>query len=157
MLKVLFVCLGNICRSPSGEGVFSDLVEKAGLGDEISADSAGTAGYHVGEPPDGRAQDAARRRGIDLSQQRARRVQPSDFQNFEYLVAMDTDNQANLLSICPSGSEHKVHLMLDFSHDHQGENVPDPYYIGGNGFEVALDLIEDAAKGLLDDIRQRHL
>lgn len=157
MVAVLFVCLGNICRSPSGEGIFRDLVDKAGLGQAVSADSAGTGAYHIGEPPDRRAQATARRRGIDLSGQRARQVRPEDFHRFDYLIAMDRDNRANLLALSPPGLEHKVHLMLDFSEANKGGNVPDPYYIGGDGFETAFDLIEDAARGLLEDIRRRRL
>lgn len=157
MIKVLFVCLGNICRSPTGEGVFRSLVENEGLQENISIDSAGTAAYHVGEPPDPRSQAAARQRGIDLSRQRARRVRPDDFQHFDYLLAMDSENHANLMRICPPGHEHKVHMMLDFGEGLDRRDVPDPYYVGGNGFEVVLDLIEVASQGLLEDIRQNHL
>ena len=157
MVGVLFVCLGNICRSPTGEGVFQDLVERKDLGESITIDSAGTAAYHIGEPPDPRSQAAAQHRGIDISGQRARRVKVQDFQRFDYLLAMDADNHANLMRICPSGSEHKVHLILDFGEGTEGQDVPDPYYIGGDGFEVVLDLIENASNGLLEDIRTKHL
>lgn len=157
MIRVLFVCLGNICRSPTGEGVFQTLVEREGLSNSISIDSAGTAAYHIGEPPDQRSQAAAKRRGINLDGQRARRVKASDFQEFDYLLAMDADNHANLMRMCPAGSEHKVHLMLDFGEGTEGQDVPDPYYVGGDGFEVVLDLIENASNGLLGDIRTKHL
>ena len=157
MIRVLFVCLGKICRSPTGEGVFKSLVEREGLSNSISIDSAGTAAYHIGESPDQRSQAAAKRRGINLDGQRARRVKALDFQEFDYLLAMDTDNHANLMRMCPAGSEHKVHLMLDFGEGTEGQDVPDPYYVGGDGFEVVLDLIENASNGLLGDIRTKHL
>jgi len=157
LVKVLFVCLGNICRSPTGEGVFSALIEAAGLGESISVDSAGTAAYHIGEPPDPRSQATALKHGIDISRQEARRVRTEDFVEFDYLLAMDKDNRNNLLNICPPGLEHKVHLMLDFAEAVDEQSVPDPYYVGGNGFEVVFDLIESASKGLLEDIRARHL
>lgn len=157
MVKVLFICLGNICRSPTGEGVFRALVEAEILSDSISIDSAGTAAYHIGEPPDPRSQAAALRRGIDISQQQARRVRADDFEKFDYLLAMDHDNRRNLLDICPPGFEQKIHLMLDFADGSKEQSVPDPYYVGGDGFEVVLDLIENASQGLLEDIRAKHL
>jgi len=157
LIRVLFVCLGNICRSPTGEGVFQDLVEREGLSESIAVDSAGTSAFHIGEQPDPRSQAAAIRRGIDLSRQQARRVKAQDFVDFDYLLAMDSENHANLLRMCPAGSEHKVHLMLNFGDGIEGQDVPDPYYIGGDGFEVVLDLIENASNGLLEDIRAKHL
>ena len=157
MIGVLFVCLGNICRSPTGEGVFQDLVKRKNLSESITIDSAGTAAYHIGESPDPRSQAAAKNRGIDISGQRARRVNAQDFQKFDYLLAMDADNLANLMRMCPAGSEHKVHLMLNFGEGTKGQDVPDPYYVGGDGFEVVLDLIENATNGLLDDICTKHL
>ena len=156
LVKVLFICLGNICRSPTGEGVFETLIKSEGLDDRISVDSAGTAAYHVGEPPDPRSQAAALRRGIDMSSQKARRVRADDFVEFDYLVAMDQDNRSNLLAICPPGLEHKIHLMLNFAEGMEEQSVPDPYFTGGNGFEVVLDLIENASQGLLGDIRNKH-
>lgn len=157
MVKVLFVCLGNICRSPTGEGVFQALVDKEGLSEAITIDSAGTAAYHIGEAPDPRSQAAARKRGIDLSPQRARKVRPDDFTRFDYLLAMDSENHANLMRLCPPGLEHKVHRLLDFGDGLDRRDVPDPYYTGGDGFEVVLDLIENASLGLLADIRENHL
>ena len=157
MVGVLFVCLGNICRSPTGEGVFQDLVKRNNLNGQITIDSAGTAGYHIGEPPDPRAQAAAKLRGIDLSDQRARRIELEDFKKFDYLLAMDSDNHTNLMRICPPGCEHKVHLLLDFAESTKGQDVPDPYYVGGEGFEVVLDLIENASTGLLEEICRKHL
>lgn len=156
-ISVLFVCLGNICRSPTGEGVFRALVEKEGLGERFRIDSAGTAAFHIGEPPDGRSQTAALRRGIDLSGQQARKVRGDDFSRFDYILAMDAENHTNLLAICPPGEEKRVRLLLDFAPGGEGESVPDPYYARGNGFEVVLDLIELATVGLLDDIRANHL
>ncbi len=157
MVKVLFVCLGNICRSPTAEGVFRRIVEAEGLGDSISIDSAGTAAYHIGNPPDTRSQAAAKRRGIDISHQRARQVRSGDFDHFDYLLAMDVDNRNDLLVHCPPKNEHKIQMMLDFAKDLTIRNVPDPYYSGENGFEVVLDMIENASQGLLEDIRNKHL
>ena len=156
MVKVLFICLGNICRSPTGEGVFGALVEREGLNNSISVDSAGTAACHAGSSPDSRSQAAARRRGIDMSHQCARQVHGDDFVKFDYLLAMDSRNYADLMRICPDGNEHKIHLMLDFAKDNSPGDVPDPYY-SDDGFEVVLDLIEDASRGLLAHIRDRHL
>jgi len=157
MIHVLFVCLGNICRSPTAEGVFRHLIEAHALGDRIAIDSAGTAAYHVGHPPDSRSQAAAKLRGVDLSAQRARQVSKADFNQYDYVLAMDTENYANLMAICPPDKTHKVHLMLDFAADEFGKNVPDPYYGEGDGFETVLDMIEIASRGLLDDIRDKHL
>jgi protein-tyrosine phosphatase len=155
-ISVLFVCLGNICRSPTGEGVFKALVDKEGLSERFLIDSAGTAAFHVGEPPDGRSQTAALRRGIDLSDQRARKVRVDDFRKFDYILAMDAENHTNLLAVCPPGEEKRVRLLLDFAVGVEGESVPDPYFSRGNGFEIVLDLIELATFGLLDDIRANH-
>ena len=153
MVKVLFICMGNICRSPTAEGVFRHKVENAGLTEQIGIDSAGTHAYHVGSSPDGRAQDAALKRGIDLSTQRARRVTADDFFNFDYVIAMDTSNTRDLLAICPEGYEERIRLFLDFA-DAQETEVPDPYYGQGRGFEIVLNLVEDAADGLLEHICQ---
>jgi len=155
MVKVLFICMGNICRSPTAEGVFRHLVKQISAEDEIFIDSAGTHAYHVGNPPDGRAQDAALKRGIDLSAQRARRVSEDDFAEFDYVIAMDESNKDDLLSICPAGYEDRVRLFLDFSTCDESE-VPDPYYGQGRGFEIVLNLVEDAASGLLKHIRENH-
>ena len=150
-VKVLFVCLGNICRSPTAEGVFSSLLHKQGHSHWIKTDSAGTHAYHVGASPDKRAQIAARRRGVDISGLRGRKVSTSDFQSFDYILAMDYENLNNLLAVCPDQYRHKVQLFLSFARNSQGiEEVPDPYYGGDAGFEKVLDLVEDAAAGLLD-------
>ena len=154
-VKVLFVCLGNICRSPTAEGVFRHKVVQANMENKIIVDSAGTHAYHEGEPPDSRAQKAALKRNIDLSGQRARRVSRQDFMEFNYLVAMDNDNKENLLAMCPAGYEDRIHLFLEFSDCGETE-VPDPYYGQGRGFDIVLNLVEDAAEGLLEFIRARH-
>jgi len=156
MIKVIFVCMGNICRSPTAEGVFAKLVEEKGLSAHISIDSAGTHAYHVGDKPDQRATEAAKRRGIDLSVQQARRVKHEDFTTFDYVVAMDAGNYQELLIICPPGEESKLLMFMEYAPDLAEQEVPDPYYGGPSGFERVLDLIEEAAQGLLISIRQQH-
>ena len=153
MTKVLFVCMGNICRSPTAEGVFRHHVDQANLSNDITIDSAGTHAYHVGNPPDGRAQTAAAKRGIDLGAQRARRVCEDDFIEYDYVIAMDTSNVDDLLSTCPTGYEDRIHLCLNFAKSEESE-VPDPYYGQGRGFEIVLDLVEDASIGLLNHIKK---
>lgn len=155
-VKVLFVCMGNICRSPTAQGVFEALVRREGLDERILIDSAGTHAYHVGEPPDQRAQQAALRRGVDLSVQRARKIRTEDFLDFHYVLAMDRDNYDALREICHPDYEERLRLFLEFA-PHLGErDVPDPYYGGAQGFERVLDLIEAAAAGLLADLRARY-
>ncbi len=156
MVRVLFVCLGNICRSPTAEGVFREIVARAGLDAHIEIDSAGTHAYHVGEPPDARAQAAAMQRGIDLSRLRGRRATDNDIKQFDYVLAMDAENHDNLLAICPPGFEHKIRLFLEFAPNRPEREVPDPYFGGDNGFERVLDMIEEASEGLLADIRNRY-
>ncbi|MDH3491419.1 MAG: low molecular weight phosphotyrosine protein phosphatase [Gammaproteobacteria bacterium] len=146
--SVLFVCMGNICRSPTAEGVFRHYVAKAGLSERIVVDSAGTHAYHVGSPPDRRAHAAAERRGISLVDIRARRVSDDDFERFDYIIAMDEDNVECLKDQSPLEYHSKVRLFLEFSSSGQRE-VPDPYYGGAAGFERVLDLVEDASRGLL--------
>ena len=148
--------MGNICRSPTAEGVFRHKVQQAGMSERVDIDSAGTHAYHVGEPPDSRAQKAASSRGFDLSAQRARRVQPTDMVEYDYVIAMDESNYQDLHSICPSGYEDRIKLFLEFGQKFNEREVPDPYYGGKNGFEIVLDLVEDAAEGLLTDIQQRR-
>jgi protein-tyrosine phosphatase len=155
-IKVLFVCMGNICRSPSAQGVFETLVSQASLAEHIFTDSAGTHAYHVGEPPDSRAKQAALRRGVDLGSQRARRVSPADFAEFDYVVAMDSGNYEDLAGMCDPEYVAKLRLFLEFAPGLGVREVPDPYYGGATGFERVLDLIEEGAKGLLADIRQQH-
>lgn len=157
MIKVLFVCMGNICRSPLAEGAFSNLLEQHRLGEFISTDSAGTHDYHIGEPPDPRAQASALRRGMDISAQRARLVQREDFARFDYILAMDRQNYARLEKLSTPDDRRKLRLFLDYA-PHLGEvEVPDPYYGGPGGFERVLDMVEEAAQGLLEHIRKQHL
>ena len=153
-LRVLFICLGNICRSPTAEGVFRNLVEEAGLSDRIVIDSAGTGDYHIGSPPDERACEAAARRGYDLSALRARQVNRRDFAEFDYVLAMDEQNVRTLKSLAPAEHAHKVKLFTEFNST-PTRAVPDPYAGGPDGFELVLDLVEDAARGLLRDVRKR--
>ena len=155
MIKVLFVCMGNICRSPTAEGVFRHKVTSKNLDHLITIDSAGTHAYHVGNAPDTRAQNAALKRDIDLSAQRARRVSADDFFEFDYVLAMDESNRQDLMDICPAGYEDRIYLFLDFAISELSE-VPDPYYGQGRGFEIVLDLVEDAAEGLLTHIEDKH-
>ena len=149
---VLFCCTGNICRSPTAEGVFARKIAEAGLSSRILADSAGTHGYHVGEPPDARTQLAARKRGYDLSALRARRVARDDFGRFDLVLAMDGENRAFLARLCPPSSGHKLKLMMEFARDQRVLDVPDPYYGGPDKFDLVLDMLEDAAEGLLQSI-----
>ena len=157
MVKVLFVCMGNICRSPTAEGVFRMIVEEAGLAHLIEIDSAGTHAYHIGEPPDRRSQAAALRRQIDLSKQRARKISEADFEQFDYVLAMDRDNYGELTNRSPAEHVEKIELFLDYAPEMAESDVPDPYYGGEQGFERVLDLIEAASEGLLKQIKQRHL
>jgi len=147
--------MGNICRSPTAHGVFRKLVEDEGLTDVIEVDSAGTIHHHVGEAPDGRAQQAARKRGIDLSDLRARQVCAEDFAMFDYVIAMDHDNMSGLSALCAPEYAEKRHMFLDFAPARSEQEVPDPYYSGG--FDHVFDLVEDASAGLLEDIKQRHI
>jgi protein-tyrosine phosphatase len=146
-IKVLFVCMGNICRSPTAEGVFRHVIQQQGTADRFMVDSAGTHAYHVGEQPDRRAQQTARARGIDLAFIRARKVTRNDFAEFDYILAMDSDNYHNLLAICPAEYEDKVQLFLDYATNSHEQDVPDPYYGGQQGFEHVFDLVEDASHG----------
>jgi protein-tyrosine phosphatase len=151
--RILFVCTGNICRSPTAEGVFRHVVAKAGLADRIVIESAGTHGYHVGEAPDPRTQQAAARRGYDLSELRARRVERRDFSDFDYVLAMDETNVQFLERLCPPEHAHKLRLFMEFGPDTALREVPDPYYGGADGFERVLDLAERASAGLLAHLR----
>ncbi|MCB1876375.1 MAG: low molecular weight phosphotyrosine protein phosphatase [Chromatiales bacterium] len=152
-VKVLFVCMGNICRSPTAHGVFRHMLVEEGLIHQVEVDSAGTHAYHVGESPDRRSQSAAWERSIDLSDLSARKVQGADFVEFDFIVAMDHDNLSNLRASCPAEHQHKLHLMLDFSPDAEGQDVPDPYYGGPMGFQRVLDLVTDGSRGLLARVR----
>ena len=151
--RVLFVCMGNICRSPTAEGVFRKLLAERAPELDVQVDSAGTHAYHIGHPPDVRAQRAAALRGVDLSTQRARRVIERDFEHFELVLAMDELNRAALLEMCPVQYRDRVRLLLEFAPQAGRLEVPDPYYGASNGFEHVLDLVEEAAIGVLDHLR----
>mgnify|MGYP003495582479 CR=1 FL=1 len=155
-VNVLFVCMGNICRSPTAQGVFESLVERTGLTQAIQVDSAGTHAYHIGNPPDNRSQQAALERGIDLSKQRARQVQGVDFMSFDYVLAMDLNNLQALQRISEAQSAKNLKLLMEFANRWQEREVPDPYYGGSWGFERVLDMIEDASEGLLEHLIRSH-
>ena len=155
-IKVLFCCMGNICRSPTAEGVFLSLLEKRGLSQRVEVDSAGTHGhYHAGEQPDRRAREAASGKGVDLSGLRARRVHAKDFERFDYVLAMDIDNYNGLIDICPEGFDDRVRLFMDFAPELGIREVPDPYYGGPAGFEHVYQMVEQAAERLLEDIVEK--
>jgi protein-tyrosine phosphatase len=154
-VKILFVCLGNICRSPTAEAVFRTVAAREAPELMIEVDSAGTAGYHIGEPPDLRTRQAASRRGYDMSSLRARIVEPRDFEDFDFILAMDRENLKVLNHRAPVQARDRVRLFLEFAPDAATTEVPDPYYGGPNGFEEVLDLVEAATQGLLQHLRQR--
>jgi protein-tyrosine phosphatase len=156
-IQVLFVCMGNICRSPMAEGVFRKRVAEANLSHRIITDSAGTHAYHVGEPPDRRAQATSKERGVDISDLRARQVARTDFSRFHYVLAMDKQNFKLLMEACPVEQQSRVSLYLDFATGHKESEVPDPYYGGLQGFDHVYELVDSAAIGLLADIQQRYL
>ena len=153
-IHVLFVCMGNICRSPTAEGVFRHHVEKAGLSDRFLIDSAGTHAYHVGEPADRRARAAAERRGMSLEGIHARRVSAEDFERFDHIIAMDQDNLDRLREEASHEHVTKLRLFLDYANVSESE-VPDPYYGGAAGFERVLDLVEEASRGMLETLSPR--
>ncbi len=155
-VKVLFVCLGNICRSPSAEGVFRKYVVDAGLESRFEIDSAGTLDYHAGERADRRSERAAQRRGIDISKHRARQIEPHDFERYDYILAMDKSNLSNLERLCPAAHRHKLALMMSFA-PALGDEVPDPYYGDGTAFENVLDMLEDACRNFLTHIVEKQL
>lgn len=148
--------MGNICRSPLAQGVFEDVLRREGLGDEVFVDSAGTGSWHVGSAPDARAQRSASLRGIDLGSQRARRITPEDCQSFDYVLTMDEENYRAVAALCREGRA-EVRPFLDYAPGRAEAEVPDPFYGGPEGFEHALDLVEEASEGLLEDIQRRHL
>ena len=151
--RVLFVCMGNICRSPTAEAVFRHQVGIAGVDKKLYIDSAGTHSYHIGAPPDERAQSAAQRRGYDMKALRARQVQISDFEMFHHILAMDEDNLALLQQQCPPQYSHKIGLLMQHSKNFTGrKEVPDPYFGGHQGFEEVLDMVEEAGLELLNHI-----
>jgi len=153
--RVLFVCTGNICRSPTAEGVFRALVERAGLADGIEVDSAGTHGYHIGEPPDARAVAHAKRRGYDLSGLRARRVKPEDFQRFDLILACDRGHHIILRRLADKATHERVAMFLDYAPALGLQEIPDPYYGEPQDFEHVLDIVESASQGLLAALRRK--
>jgi protein-tyrosine phosphatase len=153
-IKVLFVCMGNICRSPTAEGVFTKLLKEKNLEDYFVIDSAGTHAYHVGDAPDLRAQQAALEREIQLNHLLARKVVMGDFEDFDFLLAMDDDNYAALMNACPEEYKDKVSYFLDYAPHLDTREVPDPYYGGKYGFERVLDLVEEASAGFLSMLRK---
>jgi low molecular weight protein-tyrosine phosphatase len=155
MTRVLFVCMGNICRSPTAEGVVRHLLTSRAPHLDVEIDSAGTHGYHIGEPPDRRSIAAARRRGIDLSHLRARMVRSEDFTHYDLILAMDEDNLRALKQQAPSETHTRIRLLMDFAPEATARAVPDPYYGGSQGFEHVLDLLEEAAEGLLQELLTR--
>jgi protein-tyrosine phosphatase len=154
-VKILFVCLGNICRSPTAEAVLRALAAREAPELDLEVDSAGTSDYHLGQPPDPRTRQAAERRGYDLTALRARRVEPGDFERFDLILAMDRENLRVLRRRAPAGAYERLRLFLEFAPQSDAEDVPDPYYGGPNGFEEVLDLVEAATRGLLAHLRQR--
>ena len=155
--RVLMVCMGNICRSPLAEGVFRNLLDEAGLSGKVEVDSAATHAYHIGLPPDTRSVRTARRRGVDLTGIRARKVMPEDLQDFDHVVAMDRENYRQLSELCASEDQRdKIRLLMDYASQPLTREVPDPYYGGADGFEQAMDLIDEGARGLLAHIRKRY-
>ncbi|MEI7431713.1 MAG: low molecular weight protein-tyrosine-phosphatase [Betaproteobacteria bacterium] len=155
MIKVLFVCMGNICRSPTAEGVFRRVLQLRKLEDKVEVSSAGTHGFHSGESPDRRAQEAAARRGYDLSRIRARKVSPQDLEYFDLILAMDHKTLVSLREICPLEHVERLGLFMDYSRNFNVAEVPDPYYGRGEGFDLVLDMIEDATNGLADYVKER--
>ncbi|MCX7544811.1 low molecular weight protein-tyrosine-phosphatase [Marinicella gelatinilytica] len=151
--KILFICMGNICRSPSAEAVFAAQLAKAGLQDEFIIDSAGTHAYHIGHSPDKRSVAAALKRGIDMQHLRARQVEAADFEKFDRLIVMDRANLMEIKSRFPDANHQKMSLMMSYAYDRVETEVPDPYYGDGDGFELVLDLLADASIGLLSEYK----
>lgn len=153
--RVLFVCMGNICRSPMAEGVFRHLVAQAGLQDVVTVESAGTHAFHEGEAPDKRAQVAVEKRGYSIADLKARKVSGELFDQYDLILAMDWDNLSVLQQVAPRPGQHKIQLLMRFATDHESATIPDPYYGGQGGFEQVLDYIEDACAGLLEVAKRR--
>jgi protein-tyrosine phosphatase len=153
--KILVVCMGNICRSPTAEAVFRTKVREAGLEKHVVVDSAGTHGFHAGEAPDTRASRAAKKRGYEMEQLVARQIGKDDFVHYDLILAMDWENHALLQQIAPRPFHHKIKLLMSFATEHESAVIPDPYYGGADGFEVVLDYVEDACIGLVDFVRRR--
>ena len=155
MTKVLFVCTGNICRSPSAEGVFRHLIKEAGLAEVVGIDSAGTHNFHLGEGADPRALAAARKRGYEIAEHVARQVTPEDYREYDLILAMDWENLSAMQQQCPKLHQHKLMLLMRFANEFEEATVPDPYYGGPEGFGKVLDYLEDACQGVLELVRKR--
>lgn len=156
MTRILLVCMGNICRSPTAEGVLRHFIRVNNLGDKVEVDSAGTHGYHVGEAPDARTQRAAAARGYDLSQLRSRKVARQDLDYFDLILAMDESNLDNLLRIAEPEQQPRIKLFMDYARNFDDKEVPDPYYGLGHGFDLVLDMVEDASQGLIDELKHKY-
>ena len=154
-IKVLFICMGNICRSPTAHGIFQKLVDEEGLSDQILVDSAGTISYHAGEQPDSRSVQTALSHGVDLSDQRSRQVTMADYQEQDYILAMDFDNLRNLQQQCPEQYQNKLGLLLQYHPDEFLDEVPDPYYGGESGFEQVYEMVDIACQNLLEHLKQQ--
>ncbi|NVJ62106.1 MAG: low molecular weight phosphotyrosine protein phosphatase [Gammaproteobacteria bacterium] len=152
-VSILFVCLGNICRSPTAEGIFRHMVREQGLHDRIQTDSCGTAGYHIGAKPDKRSLATAQKRGYDFSDLRARKLEAKDLDRFDHILVMDKSNLDDTLQLANESNKHKVQLFLSYHTDNDIVEVPDPYYGGPDGFEHVVDLIEDASANLLKSLK----
>lgn len=155
MINLLFVCMGNICRSPSAEGFFINALQASEYKDQVATDSAGTHGYHIGHPPDSRAVETASGFGVDISRLRARKVSVSDFNEYDFIIAMDHSNYEDLERIQPAGSKAGLKMMMDYHPEAQPKEVPDPYYGGMDGFTYMCELLDSATRGLLTDIEGR--
>lgn len=153
--RVLLVCMGNICRSPTAEGVLRKYIKNNNLGDKVEVDSAGTHGYHVGEAPDSRTQRAAAMRGYNLSQFRARKVARQDLDYFDLILAMDKSNLDNLQRMAMPEQRDRIKLFMDYARNFDDDEVPDPYYGLGHGFDLVMDMVEDAAQGLIEEIQKK--
>ena len=153
MIRLLFVCTGNICRSPTAEGIARHFIQAAGLADSIEVDSAGTNGYHAGEAPDPRTRKVAQSRGYDLSGLRARKLEVLDFQRFDLILAMDRGHLEIMQRLCPEVYQPRLRLFMEYARDSEFDEVPDPYYGGPRGFEAVLDMCEDGVQGVLDSLR----
>ena len=153
--RVLLVCMGNICRSPTAEGVLRYFIKNNNLGDKVEVDSAGTHGYHVGEAPDSRTQRAAAVRGYNLSQLRARKVARQDLDYFDLILAMDKSNLDNLRRLATPEQQERIKLFMDYARGFDDDEVPDPYYGLGHGFDLVLDMVEDASLGLIEEIKKK--
>jgi len=154
-IKVLFVCLGNICRSPLAEGIFKQRIKERGISDHFEADSCGTAAYHIGETPDERSVANAEKNGVSYAH-RGRQAKRDDFQHFDYVLAMDASNYRNLEIIKPKNPKARLKMMRDYDNQTSGANVPDPYYGGEDGFQKVFEILDESVNNLIDDLIKKH-